>query len=85
MNNKNIRTREDFILFLRELDKDFKKFIKKNDGNNKYKMEGTWENIYIGDFLESIASWMEDSKKYKKQNLSWKDLADIIESGKFYE
>ena len=63
---------------------DFKEDLKKN----KNKIDGgdsEWAHWYVGDFLEAMAAWLKDSEEFKNSSLSWKDLADIIESGKFYE
>lgn len=85
MKSKDVKTREDFIKFLKELDKDFENFMKENEGKSEYEMGSEWQNIYVGHFLEAIAVWLESLGKYKKKTLTWNDFADIIESGKFYE
>lgn len=84
MKSENVKNREDFILFLKDFDKEFQENIKQN--KNKF-LGGTskWDNWSAGNFLESIAAWLEDSGKYKKKSLNWRDLANILESGKIYE
>ena len=84
MESENVKNRDDFILFLQGLSENFKEDFKQN----KNKITGgnsEWAHWYVGDFLEAIAAWLEDSKKYKKKSLSWKDFANIVESGRFYE
>ena len=84
MESENVKNREDFILFLHYLSEDFKKDFKQNK-NKTMGGNSEWAHWYVGDFLEAIAAWLEDSEKYKKDSLNWKDLANIFESGKFYE
>ena len=84
MESERVKNREDFILFLQNLSKNFEVDFKQN----KNKITGgnsEWAHWYVGDFLGAIAAWLEDSEKYKKNSLSWKDLASIVESGKIYE
>lgn len=69
---ENIKTQEDFIAFLIELQKDFKE--NKED----------WENWTIDDYLESIAACIKDNK-WNPEALDWKFLAKIFLGGKSYE
>ncbi|MCX6750381.1 MAG: hypothetical protein NTZ83_02905 [Candidatus Pacearchaeota archaeon] len=85
MKSEDVKTREDFIQFLKELDKDFENFMKENEGKSEYKMGSEWQNLYVGHFLEAISAWLEDSGKHKQKTLTWNDFADIIISGKYYE
>lgn len=77
---KKIKTRKDFISFLRDLKKDYTE------------NQSSWENKDIETFLEAIASWIEDMDGfYINQGLpvpekpDWKILADIFMGGKLYE
>lgn len=77
---KNIKNKEDFVIFVRELKKDFENSSSK------------WENITIDTFLEALARWTEDSDGYYKntnqpipQNQDWKAIADMFMGGKMYE
>ena len=85
MNIEDVETKEDFIKFLKFLEKDFQKDYEANK-NKPYGGSGEWQNWFVGNYLESIAAWLEDSGKYNNQkSIDWKDLAKIIESGKYYE
>lgn len=77
---KEIRTREDFINFLKDLKKDCLENL------------SSWENKDIGTFLEAMASWVEDMDGfYINQGLpipekpDWKIFSDILMGGKLYE
>ncbi|MCP5504357.1 MAG: hypothetical protein H7A41_04305 [Chlamydiales bacterium] len=77
---KKIRTREDFVSFLKNLRKDYLDNV------------SSWENRDIDTFLEAIASWVEDMDGfYINQGLpvpkkpDWKVFADILMGGKVYE
>ena len=86
----DVKTREDFILFLKELKKDFDAYWERNKDKHWLQTEtGGWQQYTIGGFLDVIAAWLETSKvteKHKQKNeLSWQDLAEIIYIGKIYE
>ena len=75
---EKIGSKEDFIHFLYLLSKDFKKNLQE------------WENQTIPDFLEQMASWIEDYSTCPANNIEWeridyKVLAQIIYMGKIYE
>ena len=86
MDVKKIKNKEDFILFLNELCKDFEQSKK----GSPYGGDGSWQNIYVNHFIESIIAWLnsnnEIAKKYtQKTKLEWGDLAEIFYIGKIYE
>ena len=75
-----IQTKKDFINFLRALKDDY------------LKNSSSWENKDIENFLEAMASWVEDMDGfYINQGLpvpekpDWKVFADILIGGKLYE
>jgi hypothetical protein len=77
---EKIRTRQDFIAFLRALKKDYVENI------------SSWENRDVGAFLEAMASWVEDMDGFYinkglplPEKPDWKVLADILMGGKLYE
>jgi len=85
MKSEDVKNREDFIKFLRELDKDFQKDYQKNK-DKPYGGDSKWENWFAGNYLEAISGWLDDTKAFSDvKTLQWKDLAKIIESGKYYE
>lgn len=76
----SIKTREDFVLFVYELSKDYRENPQ------------SWENKNIGTFLEALAAWAEDMDGYylhqgqpipKKPD--WKNVADMLMAAKLYE
>jgi hypothetical protein len=78
--NKPIRSREDFITFVRALSKDFR--------DNPQ----SWENDNLERFLEALGAWVEDMDGYYlnqgntvPQQLDWKTLADMLMAAKKYE
>lgn len=83
MGNEFIKTREDFIVFLRNLSKDFKE-------NSEH-----WENRSLGSFIEAMESWAEDMDGYyintnniinvDLENGEWRIFADILSAAKIYE
>ena len=75
---EKIGNRADFIHFLYLLSKDFKKNPQK------------WENQTIPEFIEQMASWIEDYSTCPANDIEWeridfKVLAKIIYMGKIYE
>jgi len=75
-----IKSRDDFIAFLRELRRNYLENF------------SSWENKDIGTFLEAMATWTEDMDGfYANQGLivpektDWKIFADILMGGKLYE
>lgn len=84
-NPSKVKTREDFIQFLKDMDKNFDEDQKKYE-NQPYGGNSEWEHWYAGDYLEAISGCLEDTGKYSKsKQLTWKDLAEIIMMGKYYE
>lgn len=80
-----VKTKDDFIQFLKDLDENFEKDQKKYKGE-PYGGNSEWEHWYAGDYLEAIAACLENKEEqYKTKTLSWKDLANIILMGKYYE
>ncbi|CCB90253.1 DUF7660 family protein [Simkania negevensis] len=77
---KKIRTKQDFISFLKDLRKDYIENC------------STWENKDIESFLEAMAAWLEDMDGfYANQGLpvpekpDWRVFADIFMGAKLYE
>ena len=75
---EKIGCKADFIHFLNLLSKDFKKNPQE------------WENQTIPEFLEQMASWVEDystcpANKIEWERVDYKVLAQIIYMGKIYE
>ena len=75
---EKIGDREGFVHFLNLLSKDFKKNPQE------------WENQSIPEFLEQMASWVEDYSTNPQNTIEWeridfKVLAQIIYMGKIYE
>ncbi|QYJ69441.1 DUF7660 family protein [Flavobacterium litorale] len=76
-----VKSREDFIIFVKELQEDFKNHPEK------------WENNRLDLFLEAIAAYAEDIQGYynntgQKTNAdipSWQVLADILSGATVYE
>jgi hypothetical protein len=75
-----VQTRADVIAFVRVLSED----LAKN--------RGSWENATLERFLAALASWLEDCDAYYQkqgrsapEELSWRDLADLLMAAKIYE
>lgn len=73
-----IDTKEDFILFIELLQKDF-------TINNK-----DWKNKNINEYLSSLVSWVEDFSNCPQNDVDWskvewKVIARIFYMGKIYE
>ncbi|KGP91049.1 hypothetical protein N780_17465 [Pontibacillus chungwhensis BH030062] len=43
-----------------------------------------WENLTLGDYLEAIKGWVEDTNSLPS-NPNWTTIAKILMAGKFYE
>ncbi len=67
---QNVNSRETFFEFVSALIED-----KKQSGES-------WENLSIEDYLDSAKSWLEDSKR---EDVSWKLMAEFLYCGKIYE
>jgi hypothetical protein len=77
---KHIRTREDFVAFVRALRCDLE-----DDPS-------AWENGDLGSYLDAVAAWVEDMDGYldhagKKRvhQPSWKLLGEILMAARVYE
>ena len=78
--NNSIRSREDFVAFVKALSKD----LQENPA--------TWENASLERFLDSIAAWVEDMDGYYLSRQKpvpdqpdWKVVGDILMAAKMYE
>jgi len=68
-----IKSKEDFIVFLEELTRDFEK--------NKEE----WENQDLISYLESMKAWLEDSDDFNCEGNIWMVIGRIILAPKYYE
>ena len=75
-----IRSREDFIVFLRSLSRSLIDFP--ND----------WENANLEDFLNALAAWVEDMDGYfanrgepTPQTPDWKLIGQMLLAARIYE
>ena len=81
MNTENIKTREDFIKFAKELSQNYK----------DHKQE--WENNKLDLFLDAMATYSNDVQGYYKNwhpevsadIPSWRVFADILKGSTLYE
>lgn len=78
--NNSIRSREDFVAFVRALGKD----LQENPGS--------WENASLKRYLEALSAWVEDMDGYYlnqgkpvPQQPDWKVAADMLMAAKMYE
>lgn len=74
----SIQDKNDFISFVRKLSFDF------NEHNEE------WETTSIPDFLEQMASWIEDYSESPANDIEWDKpdfqmFAKILYMGKIYE
>jgi hypothetical protein len=76
----SVSTREEFVKFVNSLALDLE--INPED----------WENRSLGDFLSSLASWVEDMEGYYENmelpqppNVSWQFFAEVLMAAKVYE
>jgi len=78
---EQIKTKEDFIAFFKDLLEDFKK--------NSH----LWENQSLCSFLEAMCAFTEDIDGYYQNNkiigdskkCNWKVFAEILLAARFYE
>ena len=75
-----LQTREDLVAFVRDLIRD----LRVNPGE--------WENLTLENYLEALASWVEDCEGYFQNrgevtpsDPSWKLLGQVLLAAKFYE
>jgi len=78
--SNSIRSREDFVAFVRALSNDFKEHPE------------SWENKDLPRFLEALGAWVQDMDGYYRSQgkptpgqLDWKIFADILMAAKMYE
>jgi hypothetical protein len=78
--HKQIRTREDFLTFVKALNKDLRDH------------PDTWENKSLDRFLEALGAWIEDMDGYYinqgkpvPRQLDWKVIGDMLMGAKMYE
>lgn len=71
--NHSIRTREDFVAFVRALSADL------------YDNPETWENGSLERFLEALAAWAEDMDGKKPQRPDWQVVGDMLMAAKGHE
>ena len=77
---KHIRSRDDFVAFVRALRRDFQ--------DNP----SAWENDTLTSYLDALAAWVEDMDGYldhagekNAQHPSWKHLAESLLAARVYE
>ena len=75
---EKIKSKNDFLTFLNQLSKDFRE------------NSDEWENKTAGEYIEAMASWIEDYSAAPKNDIDWdspdyKTLAKILYMGKIYE
>lgn len=74
-----IESREDFVRFVEALRTDL------------LEDPASWENENLSDFLEALASWVQDMDGYYRNqdkplpNPDWKAIADMLMGAKVYE
>lgn len=78
--SRNVKSREDFIIFMDYLMHDLK-----NNAN-------TWENNNLDSYLEAIRNWVEDMDGFYENNnipipneISWEIFSDILMAARIYE
>lgn len=78
--NNSIRSREDFVAFVKALRKDL------------HDNPASWENSTLEHFLEALGGWVEDMDGYYvnqgkpvPQQPDWKVVGDILMAAKMYE
>lgn len=80
MNEKEVKTKADFIVFLNELSK-----------NHKSSMD-EWKNKRLDGFLNAMAVWVEDREAFNQSNnvqeppdIPWGFIANMFLAAKIYE
>ncbi len=78
--NDSIQSREDFIIFVKNLLEDL------------HKNPEAWENKNLESFIRALAAWIEDMDGYYTnqgkaipQQINWKFISDMLLAAKFYE
>ena len=74
----HIQDKDDFINFLKKLSLDYKEHNEE------------WENPSVSEFLEQIASWIEDYSESPANDIEWDKpgyqmFAKLLYMGKIYE
>ncbi len=87
MDSEDVKTREDFILFLKKLDADFADYFEKEKSDNPIMWDSCrWAQKLTGDFLEAMSAWVEDSRYGKgKKALTWREIAELFDGARGYE
>ncbi len=77
---KNIETRDDFVVFMRNLLRDWRQHPEQ------------WENASLEAYLEAIAAWVQDMDGYYcnrgepfPKHLTWKNVGEILLAARIYE
>lgn len=74
----SVSGKDDFVKFLYELSEDY------------LLHQEEWENTSVSDYIEQIASWIEDFSKCPRNDINWENMdysviARIFYMGKIYE
>src|SRR5438874_11545682 len=87
-----VKDRDTFLAFVRALSNDRGRSVAQEELNPSSPYEpdaGGWENTTIQDFLESAASWAEDSDfdipEGSPVETAWQAFAGFLYAGKIYE
>ena len=77
---KNIDTREDFVVFMQNLLRDWRQHPEQ------------WENASLEAYLEAIAAWVQDMDGYYgnrgeqlPKHLTWRNVGEILLAARIYE
>jgi hypothetical protein len=77
---KDIKTKNDFLEFLKYLINDLKLNPEK------------WENYDLNSYLEGVQAWIEDMEGYYKntnqkvpEDINWQFIANVLLAAKMYE
>ena len=80
IDEKEVNSKADFISFLEELSKNYKKSPEE------------WENKNLGDYFEAMSGWVGDMDGYYKNNnkkeptdINWSFIAHMFLAAKIYE
>lgn len=76
----HVQSKDDLVAFVRALSQDLATNC------------GSWENQTLDSYLSALASWLEDSEGFYKnqgrpvpQTPTWRDIADMLMAAKMYE
>ena len=70
---EQVKDRKSFLEFIKALSKDA---VQNSD---------EWKNMTVSDYLESISSWIEDTKDDELKHIDFKEMAKVFYVGKIYE